>query len=152
MPRHWIPRWPKYMQLWTRCWGLNLSGVGARAMEDRIRFIEHQGKRILLIDVSHCSAAELARIAQIVPSYVESEPLGSVLLLADFTGAEFDRIAIDRLKESAVFDRTHLKKSAWFGVEKLPKVFYIHFKIFSREEFPTFTTREESLHWLVEEE
>ncbi len=82
-------------------------------MEDRIRFIEHQGKRILLIDVSNCSAAELAKIAQIVPSYVESEPLGSVLLLADFTGAEFDRIAIDRLKESTVFDRPHLKQSAW---------------------------------------
>src|SRR3981081_4172651 len=101
MPRRWIRRWPKYMQLWTRCWGLNLSGVGARAMEDRIRFVEHQGKRILLIDVSHCSAAELARIAQIVPSYVESEPLGAVLLLAALTGAEFDGIPIDRLKESA---------------------------------------------------
>ena len=121
-------------------------------MEDRIRFVEHQGKRILLIDVSHCSAAELARIAQIVPSYVESEPLGSVLLLADFTGAEFDRIAIDRLKEGAVFDRPHLKKSAWFGVEKLPKVFYEHIKSFSRRELPTFKTREEAMQWLVEEE
>jgi hypothetical protein len=121
-------------------------------MEDRIRFIDYQGKRILLIDVSHCSANELAKIAQIVPSYVQSEPLGSVLLLADFTGAEFDRIAIDRLKESAVFDRPHLKQSAWVGIEKLPKVFYEHIKSFSRRELPTFKTREEAMQWLVQRE
>ena len=121
-------------------------------MEDRIRFIEHEGKRILLIDVSHCSAAELAKIAQIVPSYVETKPLGSVLLLADFTGAEFDRIAIDRLKESAVFDRPHLKQSAWVGTERLPKVFYEHIKSFSRLELPTFKTREEAMQWLVEQD
>jgi len=121
-------------------------------MEDRIRFVEHQGRRILLIDVSHCSAHELAKLAQVVPSYVQSEPLGSVLLLADFTGAEFDRIAIDRLKESAVFDRPHLKQSAWVGIEKLPKVFYEHIKSFSRRELPTFRTREEAMQWLVEQE
>jgi len=38
--------------------------------ESRIRFISHQGKRILLADVSHCSAAELERLAALVPEYV----------------------------------------------------------------------------------
>ena len=121
-------------------------------MEDRIRFIEHQGKRILLIDISHCSATELAEIARLVPSYVTSEPRGSVLLLADFTGAEFDRIAIERLKESTVFDRPHLKRSAWVGIENLPKVFYEHIKSFSRRDLPAFQTREQALDWLVSEE
>jgi hypothetical protein len=120
-------------------------------MEDRIRFIEHQGKQILLVDVSHCSATELETMARLVPSYVVSEPHGSVLLLADFTGAEFSRIAIDRLKESAVFDRPHLKRSAWVGIEKLPKIFYEHIKNFSRRELPTFKTREEAMDWLVKE-
>ncbi|MHB8214605.1 MAG: hypothetical protein ACYDDS_00875 [Candidatus Sulfotelmatobacter sp.] len=81
-----------------------------------------------------------------------SEPRGSVLLLADFTGAEFDRIAIERLKESAVFDRPHLKRSAWVGVEKLPKVFFEHIKNFSQRELPAFKTREEAMEWLVSDE
>ena len=118
-------------------------------MEDRIRFIEHQAKQILLVDVSHCTPAEVAKIVLLVPSYVTSEPRGSVLLLADFTGAEFDRIAIDRLKESAVFDRPHLKRSAWVGIEKLPKVFYEHIKNFSQRDLPAFKTREEAMDWLV---
>jgi hypothetical protein len=121
-------------------------------MENRIRLITHQGKAILLIDVSHCSAAELLKISRTVPHYVMLEPRGSVLLLADFTGAEFDREAITSLKESTVFDRPHLKKSAWVGIENLPRVFYEHIKNFSQRELPTFKTREEALDWLVKDE
>ena len=118
-------------------------------MEERIRFIKHQGKRILLIDISYCSADELATIARLVPSYVTSEPRESVLLLADFTGAEFDRIAIERMKESAVFDRPYLKRSAWVGLERLTKVFYEHIKNFSQRDLPAFETREAAMDWLV---
>jgi hypothetical protein len=120
-------------------------------MEDRIRCVEHQGKQILLVDLSHCTPAEVAKIALLVPSYVTSEPRGSVLLLADFTGAEFDRIAIERMKESTVFDRPHLKRSAWVGIDKLPKVFYEHIKNFSQRDLPAFETREEAMDWLVGE-
>jgi hypothetical protein len=121
-------------------------------MEDRISIIEHKGKQILLVDLSHCTPAEVAKISLVVPSYVTSEPRGSVLLLADFTGAEFDRIAIDRMKEGAVFDRPHLKRSAWVGIEKLPKVFYEHIKNFSQRDLPAFETREEAMDWLVSNE
>jgi hypothetical protein len=122
------------------------------AMEDRIRVVAYKGKRILLADLSHCRPREVEKIALLVPSYVTSEPRSSVLLLADFTGAEFDRIAIERLKESAVFDRPHLKRSGWVGVEALPKVFYEHIKSFSQRDLPAFKTREEAMEWLVSEE
>jgi hypothetical protein len=121
-------------------------------MEDRIRIIEHKGKQILLVDLSHCTPTEVAKLALLVPSYVTTEPLGSVLLLADFTGAEFDRIAIDRMKESTVFDRPHLKRSAWVGIERLPKVFYEHIKNFSQRDLPAFETREKAMEWLVSSE
>ena len=121
-------------------------------MEDRINFVEHKGKQILLVDASHCTPAEVAKIVLLVPSYVTSEPRGSVLLLADFTGAEFDRIAIDRLKEAAVFDRPHLKRSAWVGIEKLPHIFYEHIKNFSQRDLPAFETREKAMDWLVSDE
>jgi hypothetical protein len=121
-------------------------------MEERIRFVKHRGKQILLADLSHSTSREVEKLALLVPSYVTSEPRGSVLLLADFTGAEFDRIAIERLKESAVFDRPHVKRSAWVGIEKLPPVFLEHIKNFSQRELPTFKTREEAMDWLVAEE
>jgi hypothetical protein len=121
-------------------------------MEERIRFIEHKGKQILLADCSHCSAEELEKMSRLVPSYVTSEPKGSVLLLADFTGAQFDRAAIERLKQDTVRDRPHLKRSAWVGTETLPKIFYEHLKSFSQRDLPAFKTREEAKDWLVSEE
>jgi hypothetical protein len=121
-------------------------------MEDRIRLITHHGKAILLVDISHCSAAEVLKISRLVPRFVMPEPRGSVLLLADFTGAEFDREAVTSMKESTVFDRPHIKKSAWVGTENLPRIFYEHIKIFSQRELPTFKTREEALDWLVKDD
>jgi len=121
-------------------------------IEDRIRFIAHKGKQILLVDLSHCTAAELEKISRLVPSYVSTQPRGSILLLADFTGVAFDRSGITRLKEATVLDRPYLKRSAWVGTENLPKVFYEHMKTFSQRDLPIFKTREEALDWLVADE
>jgi len=82
---------------------------------------------------------------------VTPQPKGSVLLLADFTGAEFDRDSVTALKESTVFDRPHIKRSAWVGTENLPKIFYEHLKVFSQRDLPTFKTREEAMDWLVKD-
>jgi hypothetical protein len=120
-------------------------------MKDRICFISHKGKKILLVDCSNCSVDELEKIARLVPQYVATNPKGSLLLLADFTGAKFHRKIMDSVKEVAVLDRPYLKRSAWVGIEGLPKVFYENLKSFSQRDLPTFKTREEALEWLVEE-
>jgi hypothetical protein len=52
--------------------------------------ISHQKKQILLVDFSNCSAVEVGKIARAAPETVTAKPRGSVLLLADFTGASFD--------------------------------------------------------------
>ncbi|HXS75215.1 MAG TPA: hypothetical protein VN753_03485 [Terracidiphilus sp.] len=121
-------------------------------MDERIRFITHNGQRILLIDLSSCSADEVTSAAHLVPSYTTSEPPGSVLLLADFTGAKFDKTTLTALKEATAYTKPHLKRSAWIGVESLPKVFYDNIRNFSRRALPIFSTREEALAYLVTEE
>ena len=120
-------------------------------MEERIGFITHKGQQVLLVDLSNCNAAELAKTSSLVPSFVQSQPRGSLLILADFSGAKFDKNAIESLKKALVFDRPHVKRSAWFGAESMPKVFYENLKAFSQRSLPTFKTREEALDWLVSE-
>ena len=56
-------------------------------MEERIRFIDHQGKRILFVDLSNCPANEVEKIVRDVPDHTTVQPLSSVLVLTDFTGA-----------------------------------------------------------------
>jgi hypothetical protein len=120
-------------------------------VQDRIRFIDHQGKEILLVDLSNCPANEVEEIARAVPDYTTVRPRGSVLVLTDFTGAAFDRDAVRAIKETAVFDKPFVKKSALVGTEDLPVSFYGELKTFSRRELLPFKTREEALDWLAED-
>src|SRR6202162_3193451 len=118
-------------------------------MHDRIRFVDHQGKKILLVDFSNCQANEVEEVARRVPDYVTVQPRGSVLVLTDFTGAAFDRDALRAMKETAVFDKPFIKKSALIGTETWPRDFYEDRTRFSRRELPIFKTREEALAWLA---
>ncbi|HEY7353447.1 MAG TPA: hypothetical protein VH596_11835 [Terriglobales bacterium] len=118
-------------------------------MEEPIRFISHKNQRVLLIDISNCTPEQISQICRLVPAHVSTEPRGSLLLLADFSGARFDKNAITNLKEATVYVRPHLKRSAWVGVESLPKVFYDNIKSFSQRDLPTFQSREQALEWLT---
>jgi hypothetical protein len=120
-------------------------------VNDHIRFITHQGKQILLVDLSNCSAGEVEKIVRALPEVVTTRQRGSVLILSDFTGASFDEEAIRTMKETAVFDKPYIKKSAWVGAENLPELLSENLKSFSRREFPTFKTREEAMTWLVKD-
>jgi hypothetical protein len=118
-------------------------------MEERIRFIDHQGKRVLLVDFSNCPANEVEKIARAVPDYVTVQPRSSVLVLTDFTGASFDRDALRAMKETAVFDKPFVAKSALLGTESLPAQYYEELITFSRRELLILKTREEALDWLA---
>ena len=123
----------------------------AQYLTNHIHFINHQGKQVLLIDLSNCSAAEVEKIFRAVPEIVTTHPRGSVLILSDFTGASFDPEAVRVMKETAVFDKLYVKKSAWTGAESFPQAFSENVKSFSRRQFPVFETRKEALSWLTKD-
>lgn len=116
---------------------------------DRIRFVTHQGQRILLLDFTGCTAEEVAEISDHVPEIVTREPSGSVLVVADFAGAEFSRDAVERIKIATALDRPHIKRAAWVRTENLPKTLYDAIRSFSAREFPVFDSREEAMNYLV---
>lgn len=116
---------------------------------DRIRFITHRKQRVLLVDFTDCAPDEVAAIADQVPDTVTHEPPGSVLLLGDFSRAQFTRECVEHVKIAAAFDRPHLKRSAWVLTENLPKALYDSVRTFSAREIPIFVTRDEALDYLV---
>jgi hypothetical protein len=118
---------------------------------DHIRFIVHERKQILLLDVANCSAAEVEKIFRATPERVSARPRGSVLILSDFSGASFDADAVRVMKETAVFDKPFVKKSAWIGAEDLPRSLSENLGNFSRREFRIFGTRLEALTWLAKD-
>ena len=120
-------------------------------LEDRLRFIKHKGHAIYVVDLTHCTAKELLLLLDLVRADIARQAPGSLLTLADLTGAQIDKNVATRMKEVLVLDRPYVKRSAWVGTESLPHVFYEHFKSFSQRELPAFETREEAMDWLVKE-
>ena len=118
-------------------------------MDDRLRFIQHKDKTILLIEVTGASKQEQLILLSRIKATVTEQPLNSVLALADFTGVQIDKEIATRIKEVLVFDRPYVKRAAWVGAKDLPQVFYENFKSFSRRDLPLFDTRDEAMEWLV---
>jgi hypothetical protein len=121
-----------------------------RPRSERLSFIKHKGQVIFLIDFTQCAAKQMLLLLDQIRAEVARRTPGTVLILADFSGAEVDKKVATRLKEVLVLDRPYVKKSAWIGAESVPHVFYENFKNFSQRDFPTFKTRDEALEWLVE--
>jgi len=116
---------------------------------ERVRFITHHGKRVLLIDHSHSTPEEVFRTMDEVEHVIASEPLDSLLTLSDFSNTEFDKVAADRMKVVAAKDRPHVHRAAIVGAENIPEVYFRNLESFSARHFPKFRTREEALDWLT---
>ena len=119
-------------------------------MDDRIHFIEHKGKQILLADFSHATAPQMQLLLEHVRITVAQHARESVLVLADYTGATVDHAVATKIKEVLTLDRPFVKKTAWVGTEGIPHAFLENFHNFSQREIVTFKTREEAMDWLVE--
>ena len=118
---------------------------------ERTRFITHGGKKILELDLTRCSASEVEKVVRTLPDHVTAEPLASVCMLVDFTGASFDDEALRTMKETAIFNKAYVKKTAWIGTETLPESHRQEVSNFSRREFPVFKDRAEALDWLAKD-
>jgi len=118
-------------------------------MDDRIHFIEHKGRRVLMIDLSHATAQQMHLLLEHVRITVAQHARESLLTLGDFEGAEIDHSVAMKIKEVLTLDRPFVKKGAFVGTDKIPHAFLENFHNFSQRDIPTFKTREEALDWLV---
>jgi hypothetical protein len=117
----------------------------------RVRFITHEEKKLLSIDLANCGSAEVQEVMRTLPDTVSTQPRNSVLILADFTGAHLDQEALRSMQQAAVFNKPYVKKSAWLGSAVLTTGLLKEMENFSRREFPVFDNREAALNWLVED-
>ncbi len=120
-------------------------------MDDRIHFIEHKGKQILLCDFTNATAQQMLLLVEHIRNMVAQHARESVVTLADYTGAEIDRTVATKIKEVLTLDRPFVRKTAWVGTEHIPRAYMESFHTFSQRTIATFKTREEAMDWLVGE-
>lgn len=122
----------------------------AEREKQRLSFIEHNGKRVFLVDHSHARAAEMEADHAEIQRYVTSQPPNSVLSLCDLTDAEITKPFLISAKKLAAYDRAHVKRSAFVANQKAREIIKA-VEMFSARNFGVFETRAEALSWLTDE-
>jgi hypothetical protein len=120
-------------------------------MKERISFFTHDSKSIMFIDFRHCEAKEVLPLLTEIQTTVARHERKSLLILTDMTDSHIDRTGAQKMKEVLVLDTPYVKRSAWIGMQSVPKAYIDNFKSFSHRELTFFHTREAALEWLVAE-
>ena len=118
---------------------------------ERVRFIDHGGHRVLLIDYSGLEDEnEFLSLIERRKKIVEKEAPGSLLTLTDVTHAHCTRDVIAAMKVAAVLDLPHLKRAAIVGTDSVyPHGTSAAMTGFTARHWTHFPTREAALDWLV---
>jgi hypothetical protein len=115
----------------------------------RVRFIEHQGQRVLFINYSHCDVAMLKAVAEEGHRVIAREQPDSVLTLNDVTGTTFDKESVAVLQSKVAANAPYVRRAAVIGISGLQRLIYEGVQAFSRRRIPLFEDRQEALNWLV---
>src|ERR1700740_389830 len=98
--------------------------VSPEALYSRVRFIEHAGERVLLIDYSHCDAALFKDVAAEGHRVIYTQLPSSVLSLSGVAGTGFDSEAVALLKSKVAANAPYVKRAAVVGISGLQGLIY----------------------------
>ena len=116
---------------------------------ERVRFIQHKGKEILLLDFSECKPEESYQVIEKAKALISTRPQQSLLTLTDVTNIRFDNILAERMKEFTAHNKPFVKAAAVVGVTGLKKILFEAVMIFSKRKLHAFETHDQAKEWLV---
>lgn len=116
----------------------------------RIRFIEHEGVRILFLDFSGFQdPSEATEPIEEAKRVIAQEPEGSVLTLTYVKGSKFNADMAQALWRLARHNKPYVKAGAVVGIEGLQKEVYHLVMNLARRRLPPFDDIEKAKHWLA---
>ena len=116
---------------------------------DRVRFIPHEGKEILLIDFSHANPALFLSTMEEARGKIAAQPPGSVLTLTDVTGAQYDRTVADALKDYLAHNKPFVKAGAVVGLNELKRITFNFVNRVTGRSLKAFDRMDEAKAWLA---
>ncbi|MGD0566161.1 MAG: hypothetical protein ABSA34_02380 [Candidatus Goldiibacteriota bacterium] len=117
-----------------------------------VKFINHKGKKILLMDFAYSKPEEMLLAVEDAKRTVKRLPEKSVCVLVDVRCSPFEQSLSDAVKELAAHDRPYMKVTAIVGVTGLKKLAYSAAIRFSgRKNILMFDRIENAKDWLAEQ-
>lgn len=117
---------------------------------ERVQFITHKGKKILVEDFTSLNPGpEFSETIKKAQAAIAAEPKGSVLAVFDATGCSFNSDMLNQMKEFTSANTPYIKKATVVGITGLLQVALSTVAKFSGRDFTTFKTREEAMDFLA---
>jgi hypothetical protein len=118
---------------------------------DRVRFIEHKGKRIVLLDFSGMvDPVEGMQVITEATRFIGAQPVGGgTLTLTDVTKTRYTREIIEAFKEMTVKNRPIVKAAAIVSDSALHRAAIAMVALFSRRKLQVCDSRAQALDWLA---
>ncbi len=119
------------------------------SVDGRVRWIEHQGQRVLYADFSDLQGQPGMDVLELVAKKVAASP-GKVLILYNFEGAAANRAWMSRVKQLGreLFD-AKVERAGALGVSGIKLILLESYEKFTGRNLKTFKTQTEALEWLV---
>ncbi len=90
----------------------------------RVHFIEHRGRRILVVDFSLATPDEFFETMERAEAVIANEPVESLLTLTNVDRARHDRKVSDRLKTYVEHNKPFVKAGAVVGLNEIRKIVF----------------------------
>ncbi len=122
---------------------------------DRVRFITHKDKPVLLIDYRNLTAADEKELMAVIDErkrVVTAQPKGSVLTVVLMGKAHFGKEVLTKIKEANVWDKPFVRRAALVGVEPGQEEVIRAVDMFAHRHWARFDTLQEALDWIVNDE
>ena len=117
---------------------------------DRVKFIKHREKEILLLDFSNSGTDEVLKIIEDAKRVISAKPENSLLTLTDVTNARFNEKVGDGMKQFSAHNKPYVKAAAVVGITGLKKIIFGAVMAFSKRNLASFDDVEQAKHWLAE--
>lgn len=120
------------------------------AREDRVRFVEHKGQRILLFDFEGLQepTVSLQEIEK-AKAFVATQPPKSLRILTNVRNTRYNGAVLQGMKELAKHDEPYVTASAVVGLTGLLRIAYTAITTFSRRNIAVFDNDQEAMDWLA---
>ena len=119
---------------------------------ERLKFIEHKGKRILTINSVGADFQLIRAIAAECWHLVSREELKSVRTLNDLEGGEFSSETTKVFSELVAKNRPYVVRGALIGIKGMRFFAYQSVVSLTNRPLKLFNDRQQALDWLVQED
>jgi hypothetical protein len=116
---------------------------------DRVKFIEHKGRKILHIDMSNCMENEVLALVEESKKVIKSQPEKSLLTLTDVTHARYNASVVAAVQMYVRDNKPYVKAAAIIGVNAIKKIIFNKVMEFAQREIRAFEDANKAKDWLA---